>query len=180
MFQRTHLWIVAAALAAALAGFFASRQLQPPAGQTSEKVGMPAPALNLPDPDGRPRRLDEWRGQLVLVNVWASWCAPCVEEMPVLDAAAKRYGERGLVVVGVASDTAAAARDFLGRHPVGYPILIDDPDAAARSGDAAVTLGDTRGVLPYSVLVGRDGRILAQRFGNFTENSLDGWLAPHL
>lgn len=183
MLNRTHLLVVALALAGALGGFLAGNWLRtaPETQRDSRQlIGTPAPALGLPDLAGRQRTLQEWRGRVVLLNFWASWCPPCVEEMPLLDRTAQQFAGKGLVVVGIAADTPAATRDFLAQHPVGYPILIDDPEAPARGSDASLTYGNTRSVLPYSVLIGRDGRILAQRFGNFSENGLSAWLQPHL
>jgi thiol-disulfide isomerase/thioredoxin len=181
--DRMHLAVVALALAGALGGFLVGRWLHPAPEARRDAaalVGQAAPALDLPGLDGRRRGLDEWHGRPVLVNFWASWCPPCVEEMPLLDRAAQRFAGQGLVVVGVASDSPEATRAFLAAHPVGYPILIDDPAAPGRMRDASLAYGNTRSVLPYSVLVGRDGRILAQRFGNFSESGLDAWLQPHL
>lgn len=185
MFDRTHLLVVALAIAGALAGLGAGlwlRPATPTASRTSTAlVGQPRPGLELPGPEGQPQSLDRWKGKLVLVNFWASWCAPCVEEMPLLDRTQQRLAGRGLQVVGVAADGTDATRAFLREHPVTYPILVDDPETApARGGDASNAFGNARDVLPYSVLVGRDGRILAQRYGNFTEATLEAWLQPHL
>ena len=185
MFDRTHLLVVALAVAGALAGLGAGLWLHPATPTSTraptEVVGRPRPAVELPDPDGRPQSLARWDGRLVLLNFWASWCAPCVEEMPLLDRTQQRLASRGLQVVGIAADGADATRAFLREHPVAYPVLVDDPDAArARGGDTSNVFGNNRDVLPYSVLVGRDGRIVAQRYGNFTEASLDAWLRPHL
>jgi len=141
------------------------------------KVGDAAPPVQRPDVDGKPRALAEWRGKLVLVNFWASWCAPCREEMPLLDRTQERFAAKGLQIVGVASDSAADTRTFLDAVPVHYPILIDDP---AKGEDLSETFGNDRDVLPYSVLIGSDGRILARRAGNFTEAKLEAWLSPYL
>jgi thiol-disulfide isomerase/thioredoxin len=183
MFERSHLLIVVLAAAAAGAGLLAGHWLRggaalPPAtGPAALATGERRPELRLPDVDGRPRELAEWDGKLLLVNFWASWCAPCREEMPLLERAQQQHGERGLQVVGIASDSAAATAAFLRDFPVAYPILVDDPD---HGGDAAARFGDNRGALPYTVLVGRDGRVLARRFGNFSESALQAWLEPHL
>ena len=77
----------------------------------------------------------------------------------------------------LAVDDAAATRDFLKDSPVGYPILVDDPQTG---GDLSKMYGNNRSVLPYTVLIGRDGRILAQHFGSFSETALEDWLRPHL
>lgn len=186
MFNRTNLLIVVIAVAGALAGFLAGGWLRPgpvsaPAPSAGAarglRVGDVVTPVSLPDLDGKPRSLSEWNGKLILVNFWASWCGPCREEMPLLDASHQRLAAKGLQVVGIASDSTTATKAFLTRHPVRYPILIDDPQ---RGDDVSADFGDSRGVLPYTVLIGRDGRILAQRAGNFTQTSLDRWLAPHL
>ncbi len=182
MFNRTHLLIVALALAGALGGLLAGSWLRPlppsaRGGEAKTLVGSPRPDATLPGLDGQPQSLAQWDGKLVLLNFWASWCGPCIEEMPLLDRAQQRLAGRGVQVVGIAADNAAATKAFLDEHPVRYPILVDDPE---RGHDLSLDYGNTRSVLPYSVLVGRDGRILAQRFGNFSESGLDQWLAPHL
>ena len=181
MFNRSHLLIVLLALAGAGAGLLAGRALRPDPHGALQATSAPAPDsrlpdATLPDPAGRAQALSQWRGKLVLLNFWASWCAPCVEEMPLLDAFQQRHTARGLQVVGIASDAVGPTRAFLAEHAVDYPILIDDPER----GDLSRILGNTHGVLPYSVLIGRDGRVLANRAGTFNERSLDEWLKPHL
>lgn len=185
MFDRTHLLVVVLALGGALAGLFAGMWLrpsepQPAASGSASPVGTPRPKVELPDIDGRPQSIVQWDGKVVLLNFWASWCAPCIEEMPLLDRTQARLAARGLQVIGIAADTAAPTHAFLREHPVRYPILIDDPETALNGRDVSAIYGNDRSVLPYSVLIGRDGRIVAQRFGNFSEDSLERWLAPHL
>ena len=179
--DRSHLLVVALALGSALGGFGLSVWLHPARlPQTAALVDTTRPALELPGLDGKRTSIAHWDGRLVLLNFWASWCGPCVEEMPVLDRAQQRHAVAGLQIVGIAADSAQATRDFLGRHPVAYPILVDDPDLVPNGRDSAVIYGNDRSILPYSVLIGRDGRILAQHYGNFSESSLDAWLKPYL
>ena len=179
--DRSHLLVVALALGGALAGFGISAWLNPARmPQTTALVGSARPALQLPGIDGVQTSIARWDGRLVLLNFWASWCGPCVEEMPLLDRMQRHHAGAGLQIVGIASDGAQATRDFLGEHPVAYPILVDDPDRVANGRDSAAIYGNERSVLPYSVLIGRDGRILAQHYGNFSETSLEAWLQPHL
>lgn len=114
-----------------------------------------------------------WRGRRVLVNVWASWCGPCIQEMPELDRYARsQNGPDGVQVVGIALDEPAAVRGFLQRVPVSYPILLDTPGP----GDAGVRLGNPQGVLPYSVLLDAEGRVRRQRIGPFETGELESWV----
>ena len=94
--------------------------------------------------------------------------------MPLLDAAYARYRDRNIVVLGLAEDTATGVRGYLARQTVSYPIMLVDADAPGGS----LSLGNTRRVLPYSVLIGEDGRILRRKVGTFTGPELDEWLAP--
>jgi peroxiredoxin len=182
MFNRTNALILVIAIVGAALGFLAGGWIRPmhsPAQRESPqalKIGDAVPDSTLPGLDGKPRSLAEWRGKLVLVNFWASWCAPCREEMPLLDATQKRLAAKGLQIVGIANDSAAATKEFLAKTAVAYPILIDDPE----QGDLSERFGNSRDVLPYTVLIGRDGRIVARRPGNFSQSALDAWLAPHL
>lgn len=114
-----------------------------------------------------------YAGRPILINFWASWCGPCIQEMPELDRYAKAQGADGTQVVGIALDDAEAVRSFLQRTPVGYPILLD----TAGPRDSGVQLGNPKGVLPYSVLVSADGRLLKQRIGPFSHGEIDGWSA---
>jgi thiol-disulfide isomerase/thioredoxin len=181
VFSRTNLLIVVIALLGAGAGFLVGGWVKPPLPPERESAALEAgadrPSLVLPDLDARPRDLGEWDGKLVLLNFWASWCGPCREEMPLLDRAQQRHAERGLQVIGVAIDDVASVRGFLADHPVAYPILLDEPGTGP---DSSQRFGDNRGALPYSVLIGPDRRVLARRFGSFTEAGLEEWIAPHL
>jgi thiol-disulfide isomerase/thioredoxin len=145
---------------------------EPPADVAVARRGDAIPTLSLPGLDGLPVAVpDAWPGRPLLINVWASWCGPCLEEMPELQRFASEQGDNGVQVVGIALDDAKAVRAFLTRVPVEYPILLDAPGPA----DAGVRLGNPRGVLPYSVLVSADGRLLKQRIGPFADGEIRGW-----
>ena len=166
-------WLILglAVLAAAIGGYAQHRQQ--PAATDSAWIGQPAPALTLPDLDGRVHRLSDYRGQRVLLNFWASWCGPCLDEMPTLNRAQAKFGEKGAIVVGIAMDEPARIRAFLAMHPVSYPILL------GRLGSPSTTLqlGDIHEVLPYSVLIDADGSILATHAGALSAPQLKQWLA---
>lgn len=145
---------------------------RPPADLAMAERGQPIPALRLPDLAGQSVELPKaYAGRPMLINVWASWCGPCIKEMPELDRYARSQGAGGTQVVGIALDNADDVAAFLQRVPVHYPILLDAPGPR----DAGVQLGNPKGVLPYSVLVGADGRLLKQRIGPFVDGEIDSW-----
>ena len=179
--RRATLIILVLAGATAAGGWWLQRRLQaPPAPPTPLvataskatvlKVGDRADDLALPDLDGKTQPLSQWHGKRVLLNFWATWCAPCRKEMPELSAAQTRY--QGVQVIGVALDQPQAVRDYLRHTAVDYPILIGidaDPEPTLR-------FGDTVGALPYSVLIGPDGKIERTKLGPFQPGELTDWL----
>ena len=146
-----------------------------PAGVRIAQRGDPAPAVALRDRDGNTASLAQWQDRLVVVNFWATWCTPCLKEMPELDRFQRKHATNGVQVVGVALDGIAEVEAFLHDTPVGYPILLA-PNPAA---NPSLPFGNTYGALPFSVLLGRDGRILDTRLGEVSEAMLEGWIAPH-
>jgi thiol-disulfide isomerase/thioredoxin len=170
MTRASWLILVLAVLAAAAGGWL---QHAARARRGSELTGQPAPVLRLPDMEGRTHALSDYAGRRVLVNFWASWCRPCLREMPALAAAQRRFGGDRPVVVGIAMDTPDNVRAYLKTHPANYPILLgrlDPPDSARQ-------LGDGGSVLPYSVLLGADGKVLASHAGMLDATTLERWLA---
>ena len=162
---------------AGAAGFLLARQLRPGSGanvevSVADVVGKPAAALELPALDGSRIDLAALRGKTVLLNFWASWCSPCVEEMPLLDRTARERAASGLVVIGVAVDDEDAVRAFLDEHPVTYPIALGN----AGSPDESADFGNARGVLPYSVLIDTAGVVRRVDAGSFEGDELAEWL----
>ncbi|MGN6382889.1 MAG: TlpA family protein disulfide reductase, partial [Dyella sp.] len=125
----------------------------------------------LSDLDGRAHRLADYRGHRVLLNFWASWCGPCLDEMPALDRAARAHPQA--TVLGIAMDEPARVRAFLAAHPVNYPMLLGRLDSPSTS----LQLGDNAEVLPYSALFDADGRLLATHRGPLDAATLDRWLS---
>ena len=148
-----------------------------PDGVPVARLGEPVPEVTLPALGGGTATVPGFAaGRPVLVNLWASWCGPCIEEMPELQRFHAAQGANGTQVVGIALDDPAAVEAFLRRIPVSYPILLDTPGPA----DAGVRLGNPAGVLPYTALVGADGRLLRQKIGPFAHGEIDGWVTDAL
>lgn len=116
-------------------------------------VGAPAPGFRLQTFDGETYALEDLRGRVVLLNFWASWCVECVVEAPALEAIARDYTERGVLVLGVDyTDTEAAALAYLAEHGVSYP---NGPDFGSRISRAYGLTG-----VPETVLIDAEGRIV--------------------
>ena len=123
---------------------------------SSVKAPQPLSEPTLVDLDGKSHTLAEWRGKVVVLNFWATWCPPCREEMPAFAALQQELGGQGLQFVGVAIDDPAEVRAYLSRHPVNYPILVGDNSAVPAWADS---LGNELAALPFSVVLDRAGRL---------------------
>jgi len=138
----------------------------------SGETGEPAGRLNSIAPDftridlsGRPLRLEQFRGRVVLLNFWATWCGPCIEEIPVFSRWQGRYGDARLQVIGVSmDDEEAAVKRFLAKHDVPYPVLMGD----AKLGKS---FGGVYG-LPQSFLIDAHGRIVFRNVGDLNLEAL--------
>lgn len=122
-------------------------------------------------PDGSELPLASWRGRPLLLNFWATWCPPCLREMPMLDAAAKRWSEAGLIVLGLAIDSPGPVRSYLEKTPVGFPIGM----AGAFGSGLARQIGNRQGGLPYSVLSEPGGRIVQRHTGELQAADVERW-----
>jgi peroxiredoxin len=170
------------ALAMALAGFFAARLYfdEPlPASRLSHDgviVGQPRPDFSLGSSTGDVVTAADFNGRVLLLNFWATWCEPCLREMPMLVELQAQYGAQGLRVVGVAVDDPKSAMDFTREYGITYPILVGMGDVMAMN----VAFGNTDGVLPYSVLVDREGIVRWQYVGEIPRSDITALLQRFL
>lgn len=151
-----------AAGAAAIGGVVGALALQSRSG-AADLLGYPYLDLS-----GKPRRLLEWQGRALVCNFWATWCAPCREEIPLLNAAQQQHGAEGLQVVGIAIDNAANVRKFSESTKINYPVLLADSSVIS----LMRRLGNTSGGLPFTVLLDRRGRLAQHKLGAFSAPEL--------
>lgn len=173
--MRSIILIVAACLVAAAAGFGFYRYTHPGAA-TAKAEPLPA-GIQLADLDGKPHGFDEWHGKLLLVNFWATWCTPCLHEIPALVKLQKQYAAQGLQIVGPAVDDPDAVRSMLGPLNINYPVLSGTPDAMI---DVMEKLGNGPGGLPFSLLISPDGQVIHRQLGEFTPAELQKLIEQHL
>jgi thiol-disulfide isomerase/thioredoxin len=134
------------------------------------------PDFHLPDLDGREIASAEWAGKVLVLNYWASWCPPCVREMPALIRAQQAHDPGHFRVVGIAIDQQDAVEHFLVDHPVNYAILIGNPEAVEMSR----RLGNRMQGIPFTVIFDRGGRRIFSQVGEVSAATLSAQLAPLL
>ena len=162
------------AVVAGAAGFYFNRgSLVSPATQDAVYRLIQG---SLPDLNGKPQTFSQWRGKVLVVNFWATWCVPCREEIPALMKVQRQYAPNGVKIVGIALDNVVKVREYAEEMRVDYVLLI----GAAETLGLAKDLGNRAGVLPFTVVLDRTGKLAHVQAGVLTEGSLAAILAPLL
>jgi thiol-disulfide isomerase/thioredoxin len=146
-------------------------QPKPPAPVVLDEAATAFWQTSFPQPDGQTLALAPLRGQPLVLNFWATWCPPCVKEMPELDRFAKQFSAQGGRVVGLAVDNPKAVRDFLQRAPVSYAIALAGFDGT----DLSRKLGNTSGALPFTAVFARSGALVQRKLGETGYDELQSW-----
>lgn len=173
MQRRTALYATTGLLAACAGAGLAWWRLQP-SSQARNEPEKWAALWELPfqTPDGQTLHLTQFKGQKILVNFWATWCPPCVEEMPLLDRFYRENHANGWQVVGIATDQASAVTRFIEQKNIQFPNAV----SGAQGVDLSRALGNQAGGLPYTVLLNGSGQIMAQKSGKLSPEDLQLWL----
>jgi thiol-disulfide isomerase/thioredoxin len=129
-------------------------------------------SLRFEQPAGPELVMDSLRGAPLLLNFWATWCPPCIREMPMLDDFARQHKDSGWRVVGLAIDSPTPVREFLAKRPVSFPIGL----AGLGGSELAGRLGNTSGSLPYTVVVGREAQVIDRKLGALKPEDLQRWV----
>lgn len=168
MNRRLALMAGAAAAAGAAGAGVAWWRLRP--GATGD--GAEIWPLQFETPAGGQLALADLRGKPLLLNFWATWCPPCVSELPLLDSFQREQQAHGWRVVGLAVDNLAPVREFLGKHPVGFAIGLAGVEGVALSR----TMGNTGGALPFTVVFDRAGQVVQRKLGAIAPDDLAHWV----
>ena len=123
------------------------------------------------DEEGKTWKLSGLRGKVVVVNFWATWCPPCVEELPMIEAFSREHAAKGLQVLALAIDQPSAVRRFLERQALSFPVGL----AGLGGTELARSLGNAQGGLPFSVFFAADGSIYRKKLGQLTPQDLKDW-----
>ena len=169
-------WIFAGAATAAVAAGVAWQRHREAADLQRQPAAADGAALEIwqlsfEQPDGQPLAMATLRGQPLLLNFWATWCPPCIKEMPDLDRFARRFGAQGWRVLGLAVDNPKAVREFLARSPVSYTIGL----AGFEGAELSRKLGNSQGGLPFTVVLDRQGMVSHRKAGATTLDELVRW-----
>lgn len=166
--RKAVLWTTAGVAALAGAGF----AWRSTAGKGDES-GAVLWQQQFDSPDGRPLDLAAFRGKdKLIVNFWATWCPPCVAELPMLDSFGQRHAGKGWKVLGLAVDQPSSVRKFLAARPISFPVGM----AGLQGTELSRSLGNTQGGLPFTVVFAANGTVLHRKIGQLTESELGGWV----
>lgn len=165
-------WWLGAAVAAGLAGVGTAWWRQQPT-PVADAAMQGLWARRFESPTGTAMHMADFKGRKLVVNFWATWCPPCVEELPLLDGFYRAQQSRGWEVVGLAVDQPAAVRGFLQKMPLGFPVVMVGADGT----ELARSLGNATGGLPFTVVIGADGQVVQRKLGKVSEGDLQQWAA---
>ena len=161
------------ALIALIAGVFVQRSTQPP---VESVVEQPALDFSFPDVSDKMLAISDWRGKVLVINFWATWCAPCLQEIPEFMKLQAEYQARGLQFIGVAIDEKQPVQAYLERIGINYPVMV--------AGDAGITLsqqlGNVISAVPFTVIVSQSGQIVFRQPGELSNAQILEYVTPLL
>ena len=178
--KRKLIWAGAAAAGVAVGVYFGQRRLADEPVSAPEANPTPAPsdpalkdlwAMEFELPDGGTFKFSAFKGKPIVLNFWATWCPPCVEELPLLDRFYRENASKGWQVVGIAADSARAVKQFLAKTPFAFP----SPLAGLAGVDLSRSLGNLAGALPFTVVINRQGTVATRHMGKLSAEQISAF-----
>ncbi|HRP98152.1 MAG TPA: TlpA disulfide reductase family protein [Rhodocyclaceae bacterium] len=139
-------------------------------------AGQAVLSLTLPDTEGSEQALEQWRGNVMVVNFWATWCPPCIKEIPEFAAVSRRHADAPVQFVGISIDSLEKVLEFDAEHQVPYPLLIGTHETLRRFAE----LGNAPQAMPFTVILDRDGSLRHVKLGTLSEDELEAKIAALL
>lgn len=169
--RRQWMWVAGVGLASAAAGGgWAWWRSRPTAAE--QEAGLAFWDRSFETPAGASLAMQSLRGRPLLLNFWATWCPPCIAELPLLDGFFRENSSNNWQVLGIAIDQLASVKGFLERSPVAFPVVM-----AGQGGiELTRSLGNLHGGLPFSVLFDTNGSVLRRKMGKLTADDLQSWV----
>ena len=160
--------IVTVAVVAFVSGISVRGLLSLPLSSSSQAAQTPLPEFSLPDLSGKQHSIKEWQGKVLVINFWATWCPPCLKEMPEFEAMQQKYSSKGLQFLGIALDDPEPVKEFITQKKINYPILIGQDQGTK----LAYSFGNVVNTVPFTVIVDNKGMIVKRQMGALTKEEL--------
>ncbi len=141
-----------------------------------QNITVPAIKINLPDINGKQRDLTEWQGKIRIINFWATWCPPCLKEIPEFIKLQDKFKDKNVQFIGIAIDDKQAVEQYLQKNPVNYPMLIGGDKAIALSQQ----LGNIVNAVPFSLIINQQGQIIHRHPGELSKEKIIEIITPLL
>ncbi len=170
------IFIVATVIAGS-SGYALQRYLNQPQIQTQNNpaIGFQRPEFAAMDLNGQLRNIKEWDGKVILLNFWATWCPPCLKEIPDFIELQKDYGEQDFQIIGIAVDEEQAVREYATEIGMNYPTMVVESEGV----ELAKRYGNGIGALPYTVIINRNGEISNTIMGELSKKRTKELLEEH-
>jgi len=152
-------FVVIAGLFTAIGIYFGVKRLQPSAPADTAVAALMQ--ISMKDSAGKQRKMSEWQGKVLVLNFWATWCPPCVSEMPELVALQNDFVSENVQVVGIGIDSPSNIREFAEKHQITYPLLLGGLEGT----ELSKQFGNQSGGLPFTLLIGADGSVRKSYMG---------------
>lgn len=160
--------VIAVAITAATAGY-GLHQWKSPSTTPARATPTQLSSLQLPDTNGAPQSLSQWSGNVLVINFWATWCAPCREETPALVRLSEKFAGKGVQFLGISIDSADKVREFAAEYSVTYPLFLGSADTM----ELTTPFGNKAQALPFTVVLDRSGDARLTKLGKVDESVLD-------